>query len=314
MDNSKILKAGMRTIKGVKASDELYQAVVENASKYEGGQDELCRRAIAREVGLLPDFVTVNLDDLPNRNMTISAKVSLDTMHCISAQADQANVENTEFAGEILERFASSSVIAEGQILENDEQAHIFNDFKELCETLFLKNADESQSFTDFMEDVLRLGINTKQFELKHQVDSLGYIENLETRLAQYENPDAESKKKAVIIQIDQVVDPEVKNELISFGFNEDKYITHERESKLEGIIATVQKSNDEIEKQQIERIERLVLENKQLIAEQTEIINASVKLVEIYHKSVSFFGIWRRRTPEELASLFPQRYRHLFK
>lgn len=313
MDNSKILKAGMRTIKGVKASDELYQAVVENASKYEGGQDELCRRAIAREVGLLPDFVAVNLDDLPNRNMTISAKVSLDTMHSISAQADQANVENTEFAGEILERFASSSVIAKGQIVPEYRTEALLK-AERLGEELFQQYGDESQSYEDFADDIVTLGVQAKEFELKNETSIFAYIEGIETRLAQYENPDAESQKKAVIIQIDQVVDPEVKNELISFGFNEDKYMTHARESKLEGIIATATKSNDEIEKQQIELIERLGLDNKQLISEQAEIINASVKLVEIYEKSGSFFGIWTRKTREELASLFPQRYRHLFK
>lgn len=313
MDNSKILKAGMRTIKGVKVGDELYQAVVENASKYEGGQDELCRRAIAREVGLLPDFVAVNLDDLPNRNMTISAKVSLDTMHSISAQADQANVENTEFAGEILERFASSSVIAKGQIIPETRTEALLK-AERLGEELFEEYGDESQSYEDFADDIVTLGVQAKEFELKNETSIFAYIEGIETRLAQYENPDAESKKKAVIIQLDQIGDEEVKNELISFGFNEDKYMTHERESKLEGIIATATKSNEETEKQQIERIERLGLENKQLIGEQTEIINASVKLVEIYEKSGSLFGIWTRKTREELASLFPQRYRHLFK
>lgn len=310
MDNSKILKAGMRTIKGVKVADELYEAVQENASKYEGGQDELCRRALAREVGLLPDLITVNLEDLPNRTLTISAKVSIDTMHSINTQANQANVENTEFAGEVLERFASSSVIAKGEFVEDDERMKMFGDFTELCEALFLKNGDESQSFVDFMEDVLRLGINTKQFELKHEVDSLGYIENLETRIAQYENPDEESQKKAVIIQIDQIVDENVKNELVNFGFNEDKYMTHDRESSLKSQLTIAKNYQSGID----DKISKIQSENKELVAEQTAIINASVEIVKLYEKSGTLFGIWTRKTREELAQMFPQRYRHFFK
>jgi len=307
------VKAGMRALKSVKVQDELYEKALEKAEEYVGGIDALIRNAVAKEVGLTIDLITVNLDDLPNRNMTITAKVSLDTMHSISAQADQANVENTEFAGEILERFASSSVIAKGQIVPEYRTEALLK-AERLGEELFQQYGDESQSYEDFADDIVTLGVQAKEFELKNETSIFAYIEGIETRLAQYENPDAESKKKAVIIQLDQIGNDDVKNELISFGFNEDKYMTHERESKLQGIIATAQKSNDETEKKQGETIEKLLLENKQLINEQTEIINASVKLVEIYQKSVSFFGIWRRRTPEELASLFPQRYRHLFK
>lgn len=109
-------KAGIRTVKGFKTNDVLFQKITEQAETYEGGQDQFLRDVLAEKLfqsnhinyGELMELQDMKMQ---KRNIAMSAMVGIETSLFFADFEQTKGFSRGFMAGEILERFANQREI-----------------------------------------------------------------------------------------------------------------------------------------------------------------------------------------------------------
>ena len=120
-------RGGIKTVKGFKVSNSLFDKISEESLLYENGQDEFCREAMMQYFDEKPENFTetiglaelqdLQLYELENRNATITAIVDLNTAWTLKQYAENSELKDGFVAGEVLHRFAKNGKISKMEVI-----------------------------------------------------------------------------------------------------------------------------------------------------------------------------------------------------
>lgn len=315
-------KKGINTIKHFKVSDELNQKFIEKSKDFDSPED-LLREALAEY--LFPEKLEITIpseSELSQRHHSISAKVSVDTAFFFNDLATKSNSSQEVLLGQLAEMFAMNSIssgisqdknfliipIAESDLVELDKQF----------------SQTETMIYENFLLDTFRAGLSTRM-----NCEDAAVNENIKIQ----PNP------SIIEIDLNEIESKSVIESLELYGFDESRYITLEKESKLRDDFQKLNNdfSNENIQvlREQIEnelkdyfnnlyedKIERKDEEIRKLKAENPEtsqliknfqaFINSTkivVAKLENYH---SLKNVFFKTTRNEIIELYPEHLRHL--